>query len=130
MENNLMDRDLLPHIDSFLQLRKWVNFSIDQEFRSVSELFSGVIYCLLVNKIFDDVVPLEEIFPITDQLAEIRVNFEILQTSFDELQIPLSVPVDDLAELDFYANLRFAAEFYDVFKYFCPIYGNNTLRSG
>ncbi|XP_016962522.1 microtubule-associated protein RP/EB family member 1-like [Drosophila biarmipes] len=97
-------------------IRKWVKELLEIDIACIEELCSGAIYCQILDMIFEDVVPLGDVIFATNAIADFRKNLEVLRECLYVLQIPLEVPVEDLAWCAFEANLNFAANFYQCFK--------------
>ncbi|XP_030386490.1 microtubule-associated protein RP/EB family member 3-like [Scaptodrosophila lebanonensis] len=98
------------------KLVRWVNRALQAHINHIEELSSGAAYCQLLDLLFVNSVPLNEVRFTSNQIVHFKNNFHILLKAFKALGIPIKIPLHHIVRGDFHENLCFAKRFYKFFR--------------
>ncbi|OAF71875.1 Microtubule-associated protein RP/EB family member 2 [Intoshia linei] len=93
------------------EIIKWVNDNLYSDYAKIEEFSNGVVYILLMDKLFTGKVPLKRAKINTTLEYEKINNLKILQNAFSKLKVDKVIPIERLVKGKFQDNLEFVQWF-------------------
>ncbi|KAF6205218.1 hypothetical protein GE061_019385 [Apolygus lucorum] len=99
------------------EMLAWINEYLPNKMQKIESLCSGSAYCILLDRLFPNSVPLKRVKVKANQEFEYIQNFKLLQQAFKSCGVDKEVPVDRLVRGKFQDNFEFLQwfkKFYDA----------------
>ncbi|XP_036330930.1 microtubule-associated protein RP/EB family member 1 [Rhagoletis pomonella] len=99
------------------EMLRWINTTVQGEYKKIEELCSGVAYCQIMEMIFPQSVGLKKIKINAKLEHEYLHNLKLFQMAFTRINYEKSVPIERLVKGRFQDNFEFLQwfkKFYDV----------------
>ncbi|XP_054740257.1 microtubule-associated protein RP/EB family member 2 isoform X2 [Anastrepha obliqua] len=99
------------------EILRWVNTTVNGEYKKIEDLCSGVAYCQMMEMMFPHSVGLKKIKVNAKLEHEFLHNLKLFQMAFARINYEKSVPIERLIKGRFQDNFEFLQwfkKFYDV----------------
>ncbi|KAL2103403.1 hypothetical protein ACEWY4_000271 [Coilia grayii] len=105
--NVSLDKSSTENKCSRADILKWLNKTLQTDFKEVEQTCSGACYCQIMHWLFPESIDLKKVKFQAKEKEDFTHNFQLLQDSFQKTGVDRPVPVEDLVRGRFMTTFNF-----------------------